>query len=163
MGESIQVPFNAHVELLQFFLAHRDEIVERIQGVLNAQRKPAQYLQDGPVLSRYFEDCFFTTTGVTRDQSRLRGQLQEAHWASGFKPRKTPGNDLVDPADMMTRAFHLWQQTHWPGYSGRVRYAHTLFDLYLIRQLALLMMRMWDDESFAAGDRLSQVQGLLDH
>ena len=40
------VPFQAHVELLQFFLAHRDEIVERIQGLLNAQRKPVQYLRD---------------------------------------------------------------------------------------------------------------------
>ena len=32
-----QVPFQSHVELLEFFLAHRDEIVERLQGVLNAQ------------------------------------------------------------------------------------------------------------------------------
>src|SRR6266404_408617 len=87
MGESIrpfsaaqrlgQAPFHAHVELLQLFLAHRDEIVERIQGLLNAQRKPIQYLQDGPLLSRHFEDCFFTLTGVTRDQSRLRGQLEK--------------------------------------------------------------------------------------
>ena len=54
-----QVPFQAHIELLQFFLAHRDDIVERIQGVLNAQRKPIEYLQDGSLLSRHFEDCFF--------------------------------------------------------------------------------------------------------
>ena len=37
-------PFHAHVELLRFFLAHRDEIVEKIAGLLNAQRKPDQYL-----------------------------------------------------------------------------------------------------------------------
>jgi hypothetical protein len=49
-----QVPFHAHVELLQLFLAHRDEIVERIQGLLNAQRKPIQYLQDGPVLRKNY-------------------------------------------------------------------------------------------------------------
>ena len=99
--------FEAHVELLQFFLAHRDAIVERIQGVLNAQRQPVQYLQDGPLLSRHFEDCFFTLSGVTHDQSRLRRQLDEAHWASGFKPRESPGlhNDLVDPAEMMKRGF----------------------------------------------------------
>ena len=116
MGESIP-PFHAHVELLQLFLAHRDEIVERIQGLLNAQRKPIQYLQDSRLLSRHFEDCFFTLTGVTHDQSRLRGQLEEAHWASGFRPRETPGlhNDLVDPAEMMVRGFHLWQQTHVAG------------------------------------------------
>ena len=164
MGESIQVPFQAHVELLQLFLAHRDEIVEDIQGLLNAQRKPVQYLQDVSLLSRHFEDCFFKVTGVTRDQSLLRGQLQEAHWASGFRPRKSPGlhNDLVDPGEMMVRAFHLWRQTHWPGHSGRVRYAHTLFNLYVIRCLALLMMRLWDAGAGKAGDRLSQVQGVLD-
>jgi hypothetical protein len=161
------VPFHAHVELLQLFLAHRDEIVERIQGLLNAQRKPIQYLQDGPLLARHFEDCFFTLTGVTRNQSRLRGQLAEAHWARGFKPRQSPGmyNDLVHPAEMMGRAFHLWRQTHWPGHSGRVRFAHTLFNLYLIRCLALLSMRVWDAGdagSPGAPDRLSQVQSLLD-
>src|SRR5215831_10418606 len=77
-----QVPFQAHVELLQVFLAHRDEIVEKIQKLLNAQHKPIQYLQDGRLLSRHFEDCFFTATGVTGDQFRLKGQLEEAHWAS---------------------------------------------------------------------------------
>ena len=163
MGESIQVPFHAHVELLQLFLAHRDEIVERIEGLLNAQRKPLQYLQDSRLLSRHVEDCFFTLAVVTHDQSRLRRQLEEAHWASGFKPRETPGlhNDLVDPGEMMSRAFRLWQQTWWPGRSGRVRYAHTLFDLYLIRRLALLLMRLWDAGT-GVGERLSQVQGLLD-
>lgn len=164
MGESIQVPFHAHVELLQLSLAHRDEIVETIQGLLNAQRKPIQYQQDGPLLSRRFEDCFFTFTGITDDQSRLRGQLERAHWARGFRPRQSPPmyNDLLDPAEMMVRAFHLWRQTRWPGHSGRVRYAHTLFSLYAIRCLALLSMRLWDAGSATAGERLSQIQGLLD-
>jgi hypothetical protein len=35
--------------------------------------------------------------------------------------------------------------------------------LYVIRSLELLSMRLWDDESSTAGDRLSQLQGLLDH
>src|SRR5687767_1664722 len=159
-----QVPFEAHIELLHFFLARRDQIVESIQGLLNAQRKPTEYLQDGSLLSRHFEDCFFTLTGVTHSQSRLRGQLEEAHWASGFRPRELPGlhNGLVDPAEMMIRAFHLWQQTRWPGRNGRVRYAHTLLNLYVIRSLALLSMRVWDAGPSAAGDRLSQVQGVLD-
>lgn len=141
-----QVSFHAHVELLQWFLAHRNEIVEKIQGLLNAQRKPVHYLQDGPLLSRHFEDCFFTVTGVASEQSRLRGQLEQAHWASGFRPRQSPGlhNELVDPAEMTVRAFYLWRQTHWPGHNGRLRYAHTLFNLYVIRCLALLSMRLWD-------------------
>ena len=156
------MPFQAHVELLQFFLAHCDEIVERIQGLLSAQRKPIEYLRDGSLLSRHFEDCVFT--GVTESQWRLRGQLEAAHWTSGFKPRDLPGlhNGLIDPAEMMIRAFHLWGQTRWPGRNGRVRYAHTLFNLYVIRCLAQLSMRVWDDGPTDAGDRLSQVQGVLD-
>lgn len=159
-----RVPFQAHIELLQFFLAHRDAIVERVQGVLNAQRRPIGYLQDGPLLSRHFEDCFFTVAGITHSQSRLRGQLEEAHWASGFKPREIPGlhNGLIEPAEMMLRGFHLWRQTRWPGRNGRVRYAHTLFNLYVIRCLSLLSMRQWDAGSSGAGERLSQVQGVLD-
>jgi hypothetical protein len=159
-----EVPFLAHIELLRFFLAHRDQIVERIQGVLNAQRKPIEYLQDGPLLSRDFEDCFFTIDGVSHSQSRLRNQLEQAHWASGFRPREIPGlhNGLVDPAEMMIRGFYLWQRTRWPGRNGRIRYAHTLFNLYVIRCLELLSMRLWDPGSSSAGERLSQVQGVLD-
>jgi hypothetical protein len=158
------VPFQAHLDLLQFFLARRDDIVERIQGVLNAQRQPIEYLQHGPLLFRHFEDCFFTLTGVTRSQSHLRGQLEEAHWASGFRPREIPGlhNGLVDPAEMMVRGFYLWRQTRWPGRSGRVRYAHTLFNLYLVRCLELLSIRIWDTGSSSARDRLARVQSVLD-
>ena len=156
--------FQAHIDLLRFFLVRRDEIVERIQGLLNAQRKPAEYLQDGSLLSRHFEDCFFTLAGVADSQSRLRGQLEEAHWASGFRPRAIPGlhNGPADPAELMMRAFYLWRQTRWPGRNGRVRYAHTLFNLYVIRHLELLSMRIWDDGVESAGERLAHVQGVLD-
>jgi hypothetical protein len=159
-----EMPFQAHVELLQLFVEHRDEIVERIEGLLNAQRKPIEFLRDVPLLSRQLEDCFFTLPEVTHSQSGLRRQLEEAHWASGFKPRETPGehNDLIDPAEMMSRAFHMWQRTRWPGRQGRVRCAHILFNLYLIRRLMLLSMRLWDGGAPGAGDRLSQVQGMLD-
>jgi hypothetical protein len=164
----VQVTFQAHIELLQFFLAHRDDIVEQLQGVLNAQGKPVEYLRDGPLLSRHVEDCFFTVRGITHSQLRLRGQLEEAHWSSGFRPRDIPGlyNGMVDPAEMMMRGFHLWQETRWPGRNGRVRYAHTLFNLYVIRCLELLSMRLWDDRSSSVPDRvevrLSQVQDALD-
>jgi len=159
------VPFQAHVELLHLFLAHRDDVVERIQGVLNARRKPIEYLRDRALLFDHFEDCFFTMPGLTQAQSRLRGELEKAHRASGFRPREMPGvhNGVIDPAEMMTRVFHLWQQTRWPGRNGRVRYARTLFNLYVIRCLELLSLRLWDDvASTSAGDRLSQVQGVLD-
>jgi hypothetical protein len=159
-----EVPFREHVELLQLFLAHRDEIVGRVEGLLNAQRKPVQHLQDAPLLSRHFEDCWFALTAITPSQSRLRGQLQDAHWASGFRPRAMPGlhNDLVDPGQMMVRGFHLWRQTRWPGRNGRLRYAQTLFNLYVLRSLELLIMRVWDPAPSSISDRLSQVQGVLE-
>ena len=62
----------------------------------------------------------------------------------------------------MKRGFVLWQRTRWPGRDGRVRYAHTLFNLYVLRLLALLSMRVWDAGPAGAGDRLSRVQGVLD-
>ena len=154
--------FQAHIELLQLFLARRDQIVERIEALLNAQRKPVEYLQDAPLLARHFEDCFFI--GATHDQARLRGQLEEAHWADGFRPREIAGlhNGLADPAEMMVRGFHLWSLTRWPGRNGRLHYAHTLFNLYVIRCLTLLSMRIWDDGPDSAGDRLARIQTVLE-
>jgi len=149
------VPFQAHIDLLDVFLSRRDAIVERIQGLLNAQRKPAEYLQNGVLLSRDLDDCF---------ASHLRRQLEAVHWAGGFRPREIPGlhNGAADPSEMMMRAFYLWQQTRWPGRNGRVRYGHTLFNLYVIRCLELLSMRIWDAGARGAGDRLAQVQDVLD-
>jgi len=148
--------FQAQIELLHVFLSRRDGIVERIEGVLNAQRKPVEYLQDGSLLASHFEECF--------GQSRLIEQLEEAHWAGGFRPRDIPGlhNGPADPAELMMRAFYMWQQTRWPGRNGRVRYAHTLFNLYVVRCLELLSMRLWDAEPSIAGERLAQIQGVLD-
>jgi hypothetical protein len=159
-----EIEFQAHVELLQAFLARRDGIVEKIEALLNAQRKPVEYLRDRRLLSQLFGNCLFAFDGLPQDSLRLRGALEEAHWARGFKPRVIPGmhNDLVDPAEMMVRAFHLWRSTRWPGHAGRIRYAHTLFNLYLIRQLALLCMRAWDDGASRATEKLSQAQVILD-
>ena len=164
-----QAPFEAHVELLRLFLTHREDVVESIEAVLNAQRKPTRYLQDRPLLSRHFEDCFFARTAVTADQTRLKGQLEEAHGAAGFRPRQVHylHNDLIHPAEMMIRGFHFWQQTRWPGRNGRVHYAQTLFNLYVIRGLELLSMRLWDNDagSFVQGtpdERLAEIQGVLD-
>ncbi len=168
-----QVPFQANVELLRLFLTHREDIVESIEAVLNAQRKPIRYLQDHSLLSRLFEDCFFArtaaTAGQTRVQTHLRGQLEEAHWAGGFRPRQVHDlhNDLIHPAEMMIRGFYCWQQTRWPGRNGRLHYAHTLFNLYVLRCLQFLSMRLWDEDpsGFAqekAGGRLAEIQGVLD-
>ena len=164
-----QVPFQANVELLRLFLTHREDIVESIEAVLNAQRKPIRYLQDHSLLSRHFEDCFFARTAATASQKRLRGQLEEAHWAAGFRPRQVQDlhNDLIHPAEMMIRGFYCWQQTRWPGRNGRMHYAHTLFNLYVLRCLQFLSMRLWDADPSSsaqekAGGRLAEIQGVLD-
>lgn len=167
------VPFQAHIDLLRLFLAHREDIVESIEEVLNAQRKSIQYLQDQSLLSRRFEDCFFGRTGISAGQTSLRGTLEEAHWTRGFKPRQVhhAHNDLIHPAEMMIRAFHCWQQTRWPGRNGRIHYAHTLFNLYVLRCLQFLSMRLWDavpaegrndGDRSGVSERLAEIQGVLD-
>ena len=158
------MPFPANVELLRLFLAHREDIIESIESILNAQRKPIRYLQDHSLLSRDFEDCFFARTAVTASQTRLRGQLEEAYWAAGFRPRQVQDlhNDLIHPAEMMIRAFYCWQQTRWPGRNGRRHYAHTLFNLYVLRYLLFLSMRLWDEVPSSASGRLAEIQGVLD-
>jgi hypothetical protein len=159
-----QVPFQAHVALLQFFITHRMPIVERIRGVLSAQQKPLQYQQDRALLGRRFEDCFFAQSGIASEQSALRGRLLQAHWNAGFKPRDMPGipNEMFDPADMMARAFDVWRHTGWPGGTGRIRYAHTLFNLHIVRCVALLDMRLCDAGPAGASDRLALLQRTLD-
>jgi hypothetical protein len=159
-----EVPFQAHVELLRLFLRHREDIVENIEAVLNAQRKPSGYLQDHSLLSHDFEDCFFACIAATAGQQGLRDQLQEAHWAGGFRPRQVQDlhNHLIHPAEMMIRAFYCWRQTRWPGRKGRMHYAHTLFNLYGIRCLQFLSMRLWDEDLSSAGGRLTEIQGVLD-
>ena len=140
------MPLQAHAELLRLFLSRREEIVENIEGLLTAQRK---HPQDQALLSRHFEDCFFA------GQSPLRGQLEQAYWAQGFKPRQVHDlyNDLIHPAEMMIRGVHCWQQTRWPGRSGRLHYAHTLFNLYVLRCLQFLSMPLLD---------LQEIQYVLD-
>lgn len=159
-----QVPFAAHIQLLRSFLLQRDAIAAKILELLNAQQKPLHYQQDRALLSRVFEDCFFKLPAVAPEQAGLRGQLKAVHRAHGFIPAAIPGmhNDVVDPAVMMMRAFQVWRMTRWPGRNGRARYAHTLFNLFLIQNLELLGMRLWDEGTGVAGERLAQLQAVLD-
>jgi hypothetical protein len=62
----------------------------------------------------------------------------------------------------MVRGFYCWQQTRWPGRNGRRHYAHTLFNVYVLRCLQFLSMRLWDGDPSSAGGRLAEIQGVLD-
>src|SRR5579884_2706133 len=101
------VAFQEHIALLRSFLTDREGIIDRIEAVLNAQRKPISYLQDRALLSRHFEDGFFAQAAIAGIQRELRAQLEEAHWGGPFRPRKVADlhNDLIHPAEMMIRAF----------------------------------------------------------
>lgn len=153
--------FQSHVELLHAFLARREAIVANIEGVLNCQKAPVEYQHDYAQLAQRFGDCF-ATGGLTREQAAWDDQLTQAHWDAGFTPRASPGNDLVHPVEQVVRGFNLWRLTRWPGSRGRLRFAHTLFNLQLIRSLALLCMRIWDDGADGASARLGRLQGVLD-
>ncbi len=146
-------PFGAHVATLHAFLDRRDASVACIERLLNCQKKPLEFQQDFALLSQQFKACF---------QSNPGDPLEQAHWASGFKPRAQVGNDLIDPVEQMIRAFHMWRQTNWPGQKGRMHFAHTLFNLHVVRCLALLCMRLWDEDGNGASARLAQLQAVLD-
>ena len=83
-----QVPFQANVELLRLFLTHREEIVESIEAVLNAQRKPIRYLQDHVSFVPPFRGLLLCTHCGHRQPKNV----SEANW----KKRIGPGDsDLV--------------------------------------------------------------------
>lgn len=159
---SVPFAFDAQIELGQASLRHRPVIVEKIERLLNARKQPLDYQQNQAWLAQQLADCFFSVPAASPAQARLREQLELAHWHSGFKPRANPGNDIIDAAALTVRAFHFWRQTRWPGQKGRERYAHTLFNVFLLRRLTLLMLRLWDEGETGAPDRLRQAQQLLD-
>ena len=149
----------AHVALLQRFIVSRAAIVDRIEQLLNCQKKPIEFQQDAASLAQALKDCFHASL-PTADYG-LREQLEQAHAASGFKPRPNPGNDIIDATQLLIRGFHFWRQTRWPGQKGRVRYAQTLFNVYVLRSLTQLTLRLWDEDDAGAGARLALLQGIL--
>lgn len=153
--------YHAQIELLQNFVARRGAIVAAIDQLLNCQKKPLDYQQNFALLSLQLDACFFH--GMSGAQAALRDALEQAHWDGGFKPRAQPGNALVDPVEQMLRVFHLWRQTRWPGQNARQRFAQTLFNLYIVRRLTLLVMRLWDEAPAEVPQRLAQAQSVLDN
>lgn len=153
--------FSASVELLHGHLARRDAIVARIEQLLNCQKKPFEYQQDLLLQGRMFSECF-VQAGTAPEGSGLNRWLEAQRLADGLEPRDKPGNDVIDPVQMLLRGFHFWQQTRWPGQKGRLRYAHNLFNLHIIRCLTLLTLRLWDDDKDGASERLAALQSILD-
>jgi hypothetical protein len=156
--------FPDHVSLLTRLLDRRHDIVENIERrVLNVQGKRASRDVPRGEIDRLFHGCFFDAPGLPSDLSRLHGHLAAAHIADGFEPvRLDASSDRLDPLDLVARAHRHWEQHRWPGRNGRIAYARRLYSVFILRQLEYLSLRIWDEGNDRAGDRLQDVQHLLD-
>lgn len=156
--------FADHVALLNQFLDQRPNIVERIESrLLNVRGKDVSRSRHRDTFEQLLNGCFFSSPGLSDDLSRLKGRLAAAHLADGFEPLVLgPYAHELDPLELIARAYHYWDAHRWPGKSGRLAYAQTIYAVFLLRQLEYLSLRIWDDGNERAGDRLDDVQRLLD-
>jgi hypothetical protein len=156
--------FAEHLALFEQFLARRREIVERIERhLLNVQGKDTSRRRDRAHFDSLLTSCFFALPGLTVAQSRLKGQLAARHLADGFEPVPIDRySHELDPLELIPRAYHHWDRHRWPGRSGRLTYAETIYAVVMLRQLEGLSLRIWDDGNHDAADRIREVQQLLD-
>ena len=156
--------FHDHVNLLEHFLAGRRAIVDDIdRRLLNLKDKPIRHQTDHESWAEILNACFFELPTLPRNASRLLGQLATARLVDGFEPVASDGYAReLDPVDLIVRAHHHWDHSRWPGRSGRITYARSIYTTFMLRQLEHLSMRIWDDGTGAAAGRLQQVQHLLD-
>jgi hypothetical protein len=157
--------FADHLALVDRFLDRRPAIVERIEhALLNVRDKDTSRRRDRPFFEQTFNACFFGLPDLPPELARLKGQLAARHLADGFEPvasENTFVNEL-DPLELILRAYEQWERSRWPGRSGRLSYAGTLYAVFLLRLLESLSLRIWDDGSATARDRLDHLQRRLD-
>jgi hypothetical protein len=156
--------FADHIGLLEHFLAGRQEIVDQIdRRLLNLKGKASRQHTGHGSWADMLNGCFFELPTLSRQASRLNGQLAAARLADGFEPVAADGYAReLDPADLVLRAHHHWDHSRWPGRNGRIIYAQSLYAVFMMRQLEHLSLRLWDDGDGTAAARLQQVQHLLD-
>jgi hypothetical protein len=156
--------FSDHIELLGQFLTGRQPIIDGIdRRLLNVRGKAIALEADRRVIDHMLTSCFFESPAVPTASSRLRGQLAEAHLAEGFVP--VPADNYsreIDAVGLVRYAQHVWERDRWPGRNGRIAYAQSLYAVFMLRQLAHLSLRIWDEGSHVAPERLQQVQRILD-
>jgi hypothetical protein len=156
--------FSDHIGLLGQFLAGRQQIVEDIdRRLLNVLGKATARGRDRGFFDDILTNCFFESPAVSTEGSRLKGKLAAAHLADGFDP--VPGQEYsrdVDPVGLVRYAQHVWDRDRWPGRNGRIAYAQSVYAVFVLRQLARLSLRIWDEGNHMASTHLQQVQRLLD-
>src|SRR5687768_10387055 len=156
--------FSDHIGLLGQFLAGRQRIVEDIdRRLLNVRGKATAQRTDRGFFDDILTNCFFESPAVSTESSRLKGQLAAAHLAEGFDPVSADDYSReVDPVGLVRYAQHVWDRDRWPGRNGRIAYAQSLYAVFILRQLAHLSLRIWDEGNHMASKRLQQIQQLLD-
>ena len=157
-------PFSNHIALLREFLSGRDAIVDNLERRLfSSQGKAIARNGDRESVADIFDSCFFESPSLPQELARLNGQLMAGHLADGFEPARQDGySRQLDPVELFLRACDYWNKNRWPGRNGRIVYAHSLYAAFVLRQLELLSLRIWDDGNDAATERLEQLQRLLD-
>lgn len=156
--------FVEHLSLLDLFLACRGEVIDRIdRTLLNVRGKPIAQSRDRRLFERQFDTALFGCSSLPPGSLRLRGDLQARHIADGFEP-VLMGRHVhdLDPLELILRAYEHWDATRWPGSSGRAAYAGVLYATWVVKQIGLMSLRIWDDDDAGAGGRLAQLQQRLD-
>src|SRR5262245_24793425 len=153
-----------HLSLLASFLDRHSQIVDDVETrLLNVQGKATLRNRKRPDLERVFEACFFESAGLPRTFSALKGQLASAHVADGFEPvMLEQRSHQLDVVELLYRAYNHWDRHRWPGRNGRRAFAETLYSVFVLQQLELLSLRIWDEGNADARDRLREIQSLLD-
>jgi hypothetical protein len=156
--------FSDHVGLLEQFLAGRRPIVDDIdRRLLNVRGKPDVVGADRRLIDDILTRCFFESSSVPTSGARLKGQLAAAYLTDGFdQVRAHDYSGELDPAGLVRYAQHVWGRGRWPGRNGRLAYAQSIYAVFVLRQLALLSLRIWDEGLPIASTRLQRVQQLLD-
>jgi len=160
----MQFPFADHAGLLSQFLDSRQAIVDSLERRLfSADGRASAQNGDRGSIDDIFSSCFFEPRGISPDRSRLKGQLDATHLADGFEPATQDGYSReLSPVELVLRACHHWDVTRWPGRNGRLAFAQGLYSAFMLRQLEHLSLRIWDEGSAQAPERLQQIQHLLD-
>lgn len=156
------VRFDSYTDLLATLVSRRDRTCERIERrLLNVKDKPAARLRERQYFVRLLTECFFED--LPRDAAILAERLAAARESDGFEPFPMHGSaQQLDAPELIVRAYEHWDRSRWPGAAARLRYAHTIWSVFLLRLMQELTLRIWDEGEEQAPHRLRQVQRLLD-
>ena len=157
------VSFSGHVTLLNHFLERRNQIIDDIERrLLNVQGKDLSRSRNRSHFEQALVSCFYDSK-LPGALAQSKGQLSAAHIRDGFEP-VILGNrsHQLDPVELIVRAYEYWENHRWPGRAGRTAFAHTLYAVFLLRQLELLSLRIWDEGDDRAGIHLHEIQQLLE-